>query len=370
MSIETALLSLAVLLAAGLTATVVALARRRPAAPPQPDPSLALIQQQLTSLAGEVSRVTAQVPREVTAALNQVAGQVGQRLAENAQSVQKASADTGKLIADINLRLGDLGRTAQQILELGPDIRGLQQIFQAPKFRGGLGEMSLESLLRQIFPSEHISLQHAFSNGETVDAVVRLPGGMVPIDSKFPLASFRAMLEAPGDSERQKARRAFARDVRKHVDDIAGKYIRPAEGTLDFALMYIPAENVYYEMIVHDEPGAGDEEINAYALRRRVTPVSPNTLYAHLKAIAFGLMGLRLEDRAREMLKRLQQLHGDFTLFQDAFALGQKHLRNAQAAFSEAGERVSGLASQVDQFTQVTDEAAQARVLPPPTVSH
>ncbi|HEU4402046.1 MAG TPA: DNA recombination protein RmuC [Candidatus Polarisedimenticolia bacterium] len=351
------------ILAAVVVALLITLVRRRTEASAA-DPTLALLQQQLTTLASHVAQLGSQIPNEVGTSLAQLRDQVGARLSENAQTLQKATGETGKLIADISHRLGEIGKGSQQILELGQEIRGLQQIFQAPKVRGGLGEMSLEVLLRQSFPNGSFTLQHPFKNGEIVDAVLNLPGGLVPIDSKFPLAAFRVLLEAASDEQRQKAARAFARDVRKHVDDIAEKYIRPAEGTLDLALMFVPAENVFYEVTIQEEPVAGDDPIGAYARRRKVLPVSPNTLYAYLQAIAYGLMGLKIEQQAREILKGLQQLHGDFAIFQDAFGLGQKHLKNAAAAFTDAGERATRIADRVEQFSRVADEVPQEESIP------
>ncbi len=366
-----AVLAVLALLALGVLILGVALLRRAqaPAPAPPPDPAIPLLQQQLTRVAEQVSQISSQIPKEVGVSLAALTGQMTARLSENAQTLQRATAETGKLIADVSHRLGELGKSSQQILELGQEVRNLQQIFQAPKIRGGLGELSLGSLLQQIFPADHFVLQHPFRDGETVDAVVRLPGGLVPIDSKFPLTGFRALLDAGSDDQRQRARKAFARDVRKHVDDIATKYIRPAEGTLDFALMYVPAENVYYETIIRDEATDSEEAISACALKRRVIPVSPNSLYAYLQAIAFGLMGLKIEERAREILRSLQQLHGDFGLFQESYTLGQKHLKNAQAAFVEAGERVTRIAFQVEQFVRVAEakpviDPAATRSLP------
>jgi DNA recombination protein RmuC len=357
MTIENpALLAVMLVLAAALFFVGAAVLRRGRPPAPSPDAAGPLLQQQITHLAEQISQLGSQIPKEVGTALNLLMGQVGARLSENAQTLQKAASDTGRMIADVSLRLGELGRSSQQILELGQDIRGLQQIFQAPKVRGGLGELTLESILRQIVPVEHFDLQYTFANGEKVDAVLRLPGGLVPIDSKFPLAGFRALLEAPNDEARQKAAKLFARDVRKHIDDISAKYIRPGEGTLDYALMYIPAENVFYEVIARDEAAPGEEDINAYALRHRVYPVSPNSIHAHLQAIAFGLMGLRIEERAREIMSKLRQLHGDFETFHEAFSRGQKHLNNAQAAFSDAGDRVNRLALQIDRSARVLEE--------------
>lgn len=365
-----AVLAILAILAAAVAVLAFALLRR-PAAGPAPiqDPTIPLLQQQVTRLSELVAEASSRIPREVGAELGQLLGQVNARLAENAQSLHKATADTGRLIADVNHRLGELGRSSQQILDLGQDIRSLQQIFQAPKVRGGLGELTLGSLLQQIFPADHVRLQHPFRDGETVDAVLRLPGGLVSIDSKFPLAGFRAMLEAQGDEARQKARRSFARDVRRHVDDIAGKYIRPAEGTLDFALMYVPAENVYYETIISEDRVDAEDPLSTYALKRRVIPVSPNTLYAYLQAIAFGLVGLRIEERAREILRSLQQVHGDFGLFQDAFTLGQKHLKNAQAAFADADQMAGKIGARVEQFVRIVEEAPRGEEAPTRSLS-
>src|SRR3989442_7466092 len=345
---------LAVLVAAVIVLGL-ALLRRAPRAAPGADPVVVLLQHEISRLAQQISQIGAQIPRDVGVSLHQVTGQMAQRLSENAQAVQKASADTGRLIADINLRLGELGRSSQEILSLGQDIRGLQQIFQAPKIRGGLGEIALGSLLQQIFPTEHFALQHAFLDGQTVDAVLRLPGGLVPIDSKFPLAAFREMLDASAPEQKDRARRQFGRDVRRHIDDIASKYLRPSEGTLDFALMYIPAESVFYDLIARDE-AAGEDDISAYPQKRRVIPVSPNSIYAYLQAIAYGLMGLRIQQRARELLKGLQQLNGDFGLFHESFKKAQRHLNNAQSAFVEAGERAERLGDRLQQFASVAAE--------------
>src|SRR5881409_2961773 len=120
----------------------------------------------------------------------------------------------------------------------------------------------------------------------------------------------------------------------------------PADGTLDFALMYIPAENIFFELIARDD-AAGEDDVNAHAMKRRVIPVSPNSIYAYLQAIAYGLMGLKIEERARDILKGLQQLQGDFGVFHDTFQLGQRHLKNAQNAFADAGERAVKLGDKI-----------------------
>ena len=346
-------LAIALLLAVGLVIVLILLLRPRNVT----DPGLALLQQQVTELGRHVGDVGATIPREIQGAMTTLSGQVGARLAENAQVVQRAGADTGRLVADLARQLGELAQGSRQILELGKDLKALQQVFEAPKARGAFGEESLALLLGQSFPQEHVRLQHEFKDGERVDALLTLPGGHVAIDAKFPLAQFRTALQATGDEARGRALRSFGRDVRRHVDDIATKYIRPAEGTLDFALMYVPAESVFYEVIVRAGEAA-DDDLNAYALKRRVVPVSPNSLYAYLQAIAYGLMGLKLEARARAVVQGLRQLQAELETFRDSFDLAQKHLRNAATQLGEAAERYHRIETRVAEFAGAVDRPA------------
>jgi DNA recombination protein RmuC len=168
---------------------------------------------------------------------------------------------------------------------------------------------------------------------------VKLGDSLVPVDAKFPLENFKRILETTGDEERTRAKRQFISDVKKHVDAIAAKYILPDEGTFDFALMYIPAENVYYETIIKDD-APEDRSLSQYALGKHVIPVSPNSFYAYLQAIVLGLKGLKIEDRAKEIVAYLSRLQGDFQKFRDEFTLLGKHLGHAQASFQNADRRL------------------------------
>src|SRR5207249_2665589 len=188
--------------------------------------------------------------------------------------------------------------------------RELAQVLKSPKMRGGLGETLLERLLDEMLPREHWTTQHGFRSGEKVDAAITIGERIVPVDAKFPLENFRRMLGESDDTQRRQHRKAFARDVKLRVDEIAKKYILPDEGTYDFALMYVPAENVYYEIAVRPED-AEDEPIAAYALSRRVVPVSPNSIFAYLQVIVLGLKGLRIEANARRIQEDLARLGGD-----------------------------------------------------------
>ena len=233
-------------------------------------------------------------------------------------------------MTSVNQALGGLTKTSEQILEVGRDMQKLQDVFAAPTLRGGVGEMMLEQLLRQMLPSASYDTQHTFTNGHRVDAVIRLGGGLVPIDAKFPLENFRRVMEAE-DDKRRRHMTSFRRDVRSHVDAIADNYIRPGE-TLDFALMYVPAENVYYEIVLKKE---GQDDILDYAWSKRVFPTSPNSLYTYLHAIALGLRGLQVEENAKQMIDSLRRLNGEFERFAKDYKVIGTHLRNAHSKYGE-----------------------------------
>ena len=181
----------------------------------------------------------------------------------------------------------------------------------------------------------------------------------MPVDSKFPLEDFRRVLAAPDDAERARARKAFLARVRKHIDDIAAKYIRPDEGTYDFALMYVPAENVYYETIIRDE--AGDESgIVDYALAKRVVTVSPNSFYAYLQSIVLGLRGMRIEARAHEVMGQLAHLGAELARLRDDVRLVGRHLGNAQQAFAAAERRLDRFEGKLEAVSGHEDDAPPA----------
>jgi DNA recombination protein RmuC len=277
---------------------------------------------------------------EVDAKLGKTMESMSQRLDTNTKTMGERLDNAARVIGDVQKSMGTITKETERIREIGQDIASLQDILRAPKIRGGLGEYFLADLLAQILPPHHFELQYAFKNGETVDAVVKLSNRMVCVDAKFPLENFRKMVETQGDEDRKKWRREFVKDVKKHVDAIARKYIMPDQGTFDFALMYIPAENVYYETIIKDENFGEDKSIVTYAIEQHVIPVSPNSFYAYLQAIILGLRGMRVEERAQEIIDSLAQLKGDLARFRDDFEKLGGHIGNAAKKFDEAEKRL------------------------------
>jgi DNA recombination protein RmuC len=317
-----------------------------------------LLQQQIESVRDQFGRALEANTQSLNQQLAQMGATLNQRLHENADVMQQTQRtlgerldSTAQVVGAVHRSLGSLEEANRRIYEIGKDIASLQQILQAPKLRGGLGELLLEDLLAQILPPQHVLTQYTFRSGHKVDAAIKLGMGLVPVDAKFPLENFRRLLAAQTDEERARIRRTFVSDVKRHIDAVASKYILPDEGTFDFALMYIPAENVYYEIVVKDcgtetgTAGAGTAGtgIADYALARKVIPVSPACFYAYLQAIVLGLRGLRIEERAHEILQQLAGLRGDFARFRDDFRLVGKHLNNAASSFSGADRRLERL---------------------------
>jgi DNA recombination protein RmuC len=320
-------------------------------------PIWALMQQQMEQLRGQMGDGLNKNISLLTEQLRAINEQVNRQLQLVNQQLQNSSGQIGQrldsareVITKVSEKLGELSKTSEQIHEVGKNIATLQEILRPPKLRGGLGEQFLGELLSQILPPEFFTLQYTFSSGERVDAVVRIGEKLVPIDSKFPLDNFKRVVECKGDEERRTYQKVFYRDVKKHIDDIANKYILPQEGTYDFALLYIPAENVYYETITKDESFGEEKGVLNYALTKRVIPVSPNSFYAYLQVIILGLKGLQIEKDALKIQALLSGLKKDIGGFQEDFQLVGKHLVNAMNKFEEARRRLDKFSFKLDQI--------------------
>lgn len=221
----------------------------------------------------------------------------------------------------------DVGKEVGQMSEIGRSMKELQEFLKSPKLRGNIGEHVLKDLITQMFPKQSFHLQYEFKSGNKVDAAIKTDAGILPIDSKFPMENFQRIIKAENEAEKLHMQKEFIRDVKKHIDDIAKKYILPDEQTMDFALMYVPSESVYYEVV-------NESEIMEYAKRARVYIVSPSTLYAHLQTILLAFEGKRIESRSKEIFKLLRALQIDYCKVEENLDVLGKHLNNASSQFS------------------------------------
>jgi DNA recombination protein RmuC len=322
------------------------------------DPTMMLMQQEVQSLRGQLTDTMLKSQDSMNQQLSQVTLQVNAQLNQVTQQLQKSTGDlnsrldnAARVVQEVSKGLGGLSEATKKVFDVGKDIASLQEILRSPKLRGGLGELFLGDLLAQIFPPAHYTLQYRFKSGEAVDAAIRIGPNLVPVDAKFPLENFKRVVETATEDERRIAKKKFIADVKRHIDAIAGKYILPDEGTFDFALMYIPAENVYYELIIRDEAVDTDKGLLNYSFAKRVIPVSPNSFYAYLQTILLGLKGLHIEEQAQEILRSLARLSGDFRKFQEEFELVGKHLTNTKARYDEADKRLLKFGDKLQSLT-------------------
>jgi len=282
--------------------------------------------------------------------LQQMMNIMNQSLNSTKGDITNQLANSGRVINDINAKLGALETTAKNIQDIGKNISSLQDILQAPKLRGNLGEYLLEELLKQIFPGANYAIKHNFKNGTQVDAIIKLGDYMVPVDSKFPLESYQRLVQADNEENKKTFKKEFVASVKKRIDETA-KYINPAEGTFDFAMMYIPAENVFYETIINDSFTNKEYEVLNYAMERRVIPVSPNSFYAYLMALVFGLKGLKIEQEAKTILGELSQVQDRFGKFFTDYSLVGRHISNALGKYNDSSKNADKLNDQIGKIT-------------------
>jgi DNA recombination protein RmuC len=295
-----------------------------------------------------IQKISGQVNQQ----LNSITQQLNERLKEAYQAVSDGHKTVGerldsatKVFGDVQKSLGRLEETHEQILEISKDISSLQDLLRAPKFRGEIGETLLGKLLEDILPKENIKLQHRFKSQDTVDAAILIGENLISIDAKFPLENFKKFSESNSDDEKKSSYRVFVRDVKGRIDEIASKYILPDEGTFDFALMYIPAEAIYYQI-------SKDEELSSYAKARKIVFVSPNTFYAYLQAILYGLRGISVQKNIQKIFAELGRLQIDFKKFQEDFDLVGTHLSNASKKYNDANQKLGQFKDKLSMTTQ------------------
>lgn len=269
--------------------------------------------------------------------LNQNIQGMQERLDTVSSGLNSRLDNAAKVIGEVNKELG-------QVQEIGRSMRDLQNFLKSPKLRGNLGEQVLRDLLSQHFPQGLFEMQYKFTSGDIVDAILKTDNGLIGIDAKFPLVNFEALMKAESEADSAAFRKLFVRDVRKHISDIAKKYIVPEEGTVSFALMYIPSESVYYEII------RDDVELSTYAQDQKVLMVSPNSFYYFLKVIMVGMQGKKIEAQAKSILGALEGMTKDIGKFGNELGILTTHITNAKGALDRTTIEYTKLASKIDQI--------------------
>ncbi|HAW49896.1 TPA: hypothetical protein DCX16_02975 [bacterium] len=295
----------------------------------QRDQSLMLMQQEIANLRIELNQN-----------LNNITKQVQDRLSETSSVISDAHKTIGdrldassRAFSEVKMHLGELSEATKRIFEIGQSIVSLENILKAPKTRGTIGEYFLSEILKNSLPEANFSLQYRFKNGNIVDAIIKLKEGFVPVDAKFPYENFKRYTE----SGNEKYRREFLSDVKRHIDDIAKKYILQDEGTFGFALMFVPSENVYYEIAV------SEQGIFSHSISKNIFPVSPNLFWLYLTTIGIGLRGMKVEENAKEIIMGIERLFNEFSSINSDFLQLEK-------LFFSATKKLEGIKSELNRF--------------------
>jgi DNA recombination protein RmuC len=281
---------------------------------------------------------------------------VERSLSDGQKGLTDHLGESGKLLKDVGEQMGRLFEASQKIEKLAGDMTRLEDLLKPPKLRGTLGETFLEQALRQVLPPGSWRMQHRFSDGVSVDAAIRFNERWIPVDSKFPLENFRRARESEDEAERRRARAAFGNDVRKHAESIRRKYIRPAEGTCDYAFMYVPAEAVYAEMVADGE----EKALADSCVEMRVFPVSPRLFYAFLSTVSMVLRGEELQRNAREVQGRLAELERLWDRAEEPFLKVRGHMNNAQKQYEEAAAALNRFSAKLTGITETAQEKLDA----------
>jgi len=263
---------------------------------------------------------------------------IQQVLSQNTKTINQRLDNATKYISQVSQEVGKMS-------EIGRSMQELQEFLKSPKLRGNIGEEVLKDLIGQMFPKNSFNLQYQFKSGNKVDAALKTEAGILPIDSKFPMENFTKMNKAP-EAEKKLLNRQFVTDVKKHIKAISEKYILPEEGTVDFALMYIPSESVFYEVI-------NDQALFEYARQNRVYIVSPSSLYAHLRVILLSFEGKHIESQTRQVFRMLQAIQKDYKKMEGNLAVLGKHVNNAQSKMNEVFQGFSILGNKISNAIQL-----------------
>ncbi len=267
-------------------------------------------------------------------------------LDKNTETMQRQLGATNQAINErldkAALFMKTIGQEVGQMRELGKSMKDLQDFLQSPKLRGNIGEEILKDLLNQVLPTSNFSIQYKFKEGQTVDAIIKTDNGLIPVDSKFPMENARKLFQTENEKDKAAVKNEFAKDVRKHIGDISRKYILPSEGTVDFAIMYVPSESVYYEVV------ANCQDVIDYGQSKKVFLVSPNSFYYFLQAIMLGLRGKKIEEKAKQIMDTLGMIQHESVKFGESLGVLDRHLTNAKNAMEGVTSKYSKLSGKID----------------------
>lgn len=323
----------------------------------EPDEKYLVLHQRFDALSQVVSSQLTQNREASDRATTTVSQLINEQLERSRQASERATLTVSQQVQSFTQNMTQIQEGMKRMHESVKDVSSFQDMLRSPKLRGTWGEQSLEASLNQYFSKDNYEVQHYFKSGEAVDAVLKLPNDLLlPIDSKFNWDNFQKMVNAPNDIEKEVFRKSFYSDVKKKIDEIASKYLLPSEGTTDLALMYIPAETVYYEIINNIK----DVDIPSYARSKKVFLVSPNTFALSVSAIRHWFKDFEFNKQTKDIMKRLERISTDGSKLAEDFQRLGKHIDNTKSAYDSSEKRLSLMVDRVKTVMELGEEEDSA----------
>ena len=337
-------MTFAVIILGILNALMLFLLLRKNAAQTPDTNSALLLKQDLTTLTESVTNLK-----------ESLHSQINDRLDKNNQQMLKQFEQSATIIKDVTQKLTNLEKTNQQVGDIAGELKVLQNVLSNPKQRGVLGEYYLDQVLKNVLPPVGYQLQYKFKDGEVVDAIIRLDGKILPVDSKFSLENYNRLVEEKDKTRQEALVKAFKSDLKTRIDETA-KYIRPREKTMDYAFMFIPSEAIYYDLLINKVGASGTSarDLLEYAFReKQVIIVSPTTFMAYLQTVMQGLRALQIEEQAKDIQVRIGQLGrhlGSYKIFMQKLgnSLGTtvNHFNSANKEFQKVDTDIYRIAGE------------------------
>ena len=322
---------------------------------PKDDSSFLLIQNQLQEIARsnqDLKVSNEQLKSDLTEKLQY---KIGESQKQMSDSVQTQLQESQKLIKDITAELSEVKGQNKQVLGFTEQLKSLQEVLQNSKQRGTLGEYYLETTLKNVLPPESFQMQYSFQDGTAVDAIIRLPDGVVPIDSKFSLENYNRLVQEKDKVKKEGMEKRFKDDIKLRITETA-KYIKPREGTMDFAMMFIPSEGIYYDLLNERIGEVNSRNLMTFAYEKKVIMVSPTTFYAYLQTIMQGLNSLKIEKKAQEIIKNVEALKKHVGALAEEHERLGKSLGAAVNHFNKNAKRVGHISKDTIKLTSSAED--------------
>jgi DNA recombination protein RmuC len=283
----------------------------------QADPSQKMLLEVVENLRREVSDNSSKHRQEIQTNLTQISEQLKQNFVDSSQVIQRQFQQSASIIREVTEKLTKLDETNKQVLDFSGKLQNLENILKNPKQRGILGEYFLEALLGNVLAPNQYKMKYKFKYGEIVDAAIYYRDKIIPIDAKFSLEKYNRIMEENQPNQRQQLEKEFRLDIKNRIDETS-KYIRPLENTTDFSFMFIPAEGIYYNLLIYK---VGSIEISSqdlieYAFKKHVIIVSPTSLFAYLETVIHGLRALQMEENVKEIIKKVGELSKHLAVYE------------------------------------------------------